>query len=194
MRERAARLGIIDPKLGAADLATDRIIPVQEVDPGRPIAVNPGSVFYDSAIEDVSGLASFAGTIMAGVPAVNSQVLSLGFRFTGDADGSPSYVRLMVAYQLPVGQEFRIIDSTKLFYTNGTNPWEERFALGGWAADLASPNPVVVSSWNWPGYVPPDVPIYVRIDKSNTAVFPANTSFEWKIFAARWAEGDMRPF
>lgn len=197
LRARAERLQIQDPRVYANRIDVSQVIPVQEIDPVQPPLLPTSAeqtVSYDTEIVDISGLASYTAEIFPAQDGLHAVMLSLGFRFSGDADGSPSYVRFRVSYELPVGQQYAIIDSSKLFYTNGASAWSERFAMGGWSADMASPNPVVVGSWPWPGYIPPEVPIRITLDKSNTTVFPANCLLEWHRFATLWPVGTLRPF
>lgn len=190
MRERAARLGIIDPKLGAADLATDRIIPVQEVDPrylGPQIGVE--TVDYNSGIRSIAGLTQDDWEIMPAAAAnLNTRVNAIHLRVDVPSDAAPSEVQFFIYYQLPVGQPFRIVDYKPAFSTVNSALTQYRYAMGG--------SFLVVSGTaaGWHGHVPPLVPLRMSIIKSSGGTFPAGSSLTWSRFVSQWPVGTLPPW
>jgi len=190
LRERAERLQMMDSKVYPGRLATDIVQPVQEVDPqylGPQIGVE--TVDYNSGIRSIAGMTQDDWEIMPAAPAgLNTRVNAIHVIVDVPSDAAPSEVQLIIYYQVPVGQPFRIVDYKPAFSTQNGALTQYRYAMGGSFLMVSG------TAAGWHGHVTPLVPLRMSIIKSSGGTFPVGSSLTWSRFVSRWPVGSLPPW
>jgi|SRR5690606_19864298 len=195
LRARAERLQILDQRVYPQQLATDRVIPVQEVDPLPP---PPQLGTFSIEEQETSAYP------LLGLSTLNLQIyqtgdwwaktLGLGFSVYSPVDPAPSAFRLavLIAQSSTPLSQVPVVDLDEAGYTPPSAPWTSRFALGGYTY-YAGSSRSNHAAWTWDGLVPPNSVLYMLLTRASGA-FVAGSLLDWKWLGVRWPVGSVRPF